>query len=463
MGALAALFKQSGERVTGSDVLFDPPIGPALSEAGVECLQGWNAAHLEPPPDLVVVGNVIRRDNAEAAFTVARALPRTSMSGALRERFLSGRRAVVVCGTHGKTTTSAMAAHLLESAGLHPGWFIGGIPKNLPAQASIGALERRLSTGGRPAPFVVEGDEYDDVFWSKKPKFLDYVSPAVGSDDVVILTSVEHDHIDIYPTAESYEAAFRELVSRIPEAGLLVCDVRVARFLEGASCKTTTYGLLDENAEWSAAPAHIDDEGRQHFDVYAGGSSVGRFTLDSPGVHNVRNALAVLAAGAQAFSIPWATSRAAMAKFAGVRRRQELLGTPGGVRIYDDFAHHPTAVHETLRALRMKHPRGKLFAVFEPRSVTACRNLHQRDYVSAFESADRVLLAPLGRTNIAESERLDLAKLARDIGTKAEAIGSVDAIVERLTAEAKNSDTIAILSNGSFGGIYTKLIAALER
>jgi UDP-N-acetylmuramate: L-alanyl-gamma-D-glutamyl-meso-diaminopimelate ligase len=341
---------------------------------------------------------------------------------------------------------------------LHPGWFIGGIPKNLPAQASIGALQRRLSTGGRPAPFVVEGDEYDDVFWSKKPKFFDYVGS--GKDDVVILTSVEHDHIDIYPTAESYEAAFDALVQTIRETGLLICDVRVARFAEKARCKTTTYGLLDEEAEWTAAPAHIDDHGRQHFDVYAGGSSVGRFTLDSPGIHNIRNALAVLAAGAQAFSIPWATARAAMASFLGVRRRQDLIGTPNGVRVYDDFAHHPTAVHETLRALKTKHPRGTLFAVFEPRSATACRSLHQHAYVAAFDCADRVLLAPLGRT---VTEPLDTAKLAQGIGAKAETVGSVDAIVERLAAEAKNGDTIAILSNGSFGGIHAKLLQALER
>jgi UDP-N-acetylmuramate: L-alanyl-gamma-D-glutamyl-meso-diaminopimelate ligase len=459
MGALAALFVQRGDRVTGSDTLFDPPIGPALREAGVECLEGWEPARLTPAPDLVVVGNVIRKDNPEAVEAIARDVRRTSMSGALRESFLSGRRSIAVCGTHGKTTTSAMAAHLLESAGLRPGWFIGGIPKNLPAQAGIGAREKRLSTGGRSAPFVVEGDEYDDVFWSKKPKFLDYVGSS--KDDIVILTSVEHDHIDIYPTAASYETAFDDLVAKIPEDGLLVCDVRVRRFAEKAKCKTSTYGIGDEEAEWTAAPAHVDDQGRQHFDVFAGGSSIGRFTLESPGVHNVRNALAVLAMGAQAFSIPWATSRAAMATFAGVRRRQDLLGAPNGIRVYDDFAHHPTAVHETLRALKTKHSRGKLFAVFEPRSATACRSLHQHEYVSAFEAADRVLLAPLGRTNVPDP--LDLEKLAAAIGERATAMPSVEAIVERLVDEAVNGDTIAVLSNGSFGGIHAKLLARLEK
>lgn len=457
MGALAALFVQRGERVTGSDTLFDPPIGPALREAGVECLRGWDPAHVSPAPDLVVVGNVIRKDNPEAVATAN--MRRTSMSGALRENFLAGRRSVAICGTHGKTTTSAMAAHLLESAGLKPGWFIGGIPKNLPAQAGIGAREKRLSTGGRAAPFVVEGDEYDDVFWSKKPKFLDYVGSS--KDDVVILTSVEHDHIDIYPTSEAYEAAFEELIAKIPEDGLLICDARVRRFSERARCKTTTYGIGDEEAEWTAAPAHIDDQGKQHFDVFAGGSSIGRFGIDSPGVHNIRNALAVLAMGAQAFAIPWATSKAAMHSFAGVKRRQDLLGTPNGIRVYDDFAHHPTAVQETLRALKAKHPRGKLFAVFEPRSATACRSLHQKEYVGAFDAADRVIFAPLGRTNVPDP--LDIDKLAREIGARAVALPSVEEIIARLGSEAANGDTIAVLSNGSFGGIHAKLIARLEK
>jgi UDP-N-acetylmuramate: L-alanyl-gamma-D-glutamyl-meso-diaminopimelate ligase len=218
---------------------------------------------------------------------------------------------------------------------------------------------------------------------------------------------------------------------------------------------------MHEEAEWQAAPGHIDDLGRQHFDVYAGGSAIGRFHIELVGEHNIRNALAVLCVAATAFSIPWPVSRAAIADFRGVRRRQDLIGTPGGVRVYDDFAHHPTAVMETLRALRTKHARGNLFAVFEPRSATACRSLHQRDYAMAFAYADRVLFAPLGRSNIAESERLDLSKLTAEIGAKARALPSVDAIVSMLANEAREGDTIAILSNGAFGGIHDKLLSAL--
>jgi UDP-N-acetylmuramate: L-alanyl-gamma-D-glutamyl-meso-diaminopimelate ligase len=224
MGALAMLFRERGARVTGSDVAFDPPIGPALAAAGIACLKGYDAAHLEPAPDLVVVGNAIRRDNPEALFAEARDLARTSMSGALREHFVAGRRPVVACGTHGKTTTSAMCAWLLHSADLNPGYFIGGLPKNFASGAAIGRVSRSLLGGapGKPAPFVIEGDEYDAVYWRKEPKLLDYL--GVGGDDVAILTSVEHDHIDIYPDSASYEAAFATALAKMPEGGRLFVD-----------------------------------------------------------------------------------------------------------------------------------------------------------------------------------------------------------------------------------------------
>lgn len=476
MGALAVLFRERGDRVTGSDAAFDAPVGPALRAAGVECLQGYAAEHLEPAPDLVVVGNVIRRENPEARATEERGLRRVSMSGALRAQFLEHRRAVVVCGTHGKTTTSAMAAHVLQRAGLDPGWFVGGLPKDRPAQASAGAGKRRLALGGNApaptadaAPFVVEGDEYDDVYWSKKPKFLDYV--GVAKDDVVVLTSVEQDHVDIYPSVAAYEAAFIDLLVRVPEAGLVVCDAAqpraVALAQAHARCPVVFYGVDGDapgavTPEWSAALAHTDELGRQHFDAFAGGASLGRFALRVPGAHNVRNALAVAVVASRAFGVPTGVVREALLSFSGVRRRQDLLGTPDGVRVYDDFAHHPTAVRETLRALRRAHPAGRLFAVFEPRSATACRSVHQAQYPAAFAVADRVLFAPLGRANVPEAERLDLARVARDVGAKADAATSVDAIVGALAAEARPGDTIAILSNGAFGGIYGKVLAALE-
>jgi len=467
MGALAALLVEAGHEVSGSDVAFDPPIGPALQALGVRCAQGYDAAHLEDRPDLVVVGNAIRRENPEAVAAERLGLTRVSMSGALREHFLARRRPLVVAGTHGKTTTSAMCAWLLSRAGFDPGWFIGGIPKGLDRGAAIGSTRVRPGVGR--APFVVEGDEYDAVFWHKQPKFLDYI--GVGPDDVAIITSIELDHVDIYPDVASYEAAFRAFVQAVPERGLLVCDARDAgvRDLVREEARGTPiawYALErddtgDVTPTWLGAPATVTPDGAQQFDLYVGGMSCGRYALRVPGLHNVRNAVAALAACAEGMGASVTDARAHLASFEGVRRRQDLLGEPGGVRVYDDFAHHPTAVDETLRALRSRHTQGKLWVAFEPRSATACRALHQEAYARAFDAADRVLLAPLGRTNIPEGERLDLGKLAAALGEKARVMAGLDEIVDVVVAEAKPGDTVALFSNGAFGGVHGKLLAAL--
>jgi UDP-N-acetylmuramate: L-alanyl-gamma-D-glutamyl-meso-diaminopimelate ligase len=415
-----------------------------------------------------VIGNAIRRTNPEAQAAVARGLAQTSMSGALRERFLARRRPLIVAGTHGKTTTSAMCAWLLWRTGFEPGWFIGGLPKGFPSSAAIGST--RVRPGHGRAPFVVEGDEYDAVYWHKQPKFLDYV--GIGPDDVAIVTGVEHDHVDIYPDVTSYEEAFRAFVRRVPEGGLVVCDARDPRTREivssEARAKVAWYALErddtgDVTPTWSAAPAAALSEGEQAFDLFAGGVACGRFSLRVPGHHNVRNAVASIAACAEGFGAAVHDLRAPLAAFEGVRRRQDLLGEPRGVRIYDDFAHHPTAVDETLRALRGRHPCGALWVAFEPRSATACRALHQQAYARAFDAADHVLLAPLGRSGLPAGEELDLERLAREIGDKAEAMPSVTSILERLRDGAVPGDTIALLSNGSFGGIHTRLLEEIER
>jgi UDP-N-acetylmuramate: L-alanyl-gamma-D-glutamyl-meso-diaminopimelate ligase len=467
MGALAALLREAGDDVSGSDVAFDPPIGPTLDALGVRCMRGYAAENLEPRPDLVVVGNAIRRDNVEAAAAERLGLPRASMSATLRDRFLARRRPLVVTGTHGKTTTASMCAWVLSRAGAEPGWFIGGLPKGLSGGAAIGATRIRPDRGR--APFVVEGDEYDAVYWHKQPKFLDYV--GVADDEVVIVTSVEHDHVDIYPNPAAYEDAFRALLRRVPSRGLVVCDARdpVARALVAAEARTRiAYYALDGDdtgevtPTWLAAPAASLDATSQSFDLYAGGVACGRYTLRVPGHHNMRNAVATVAACAEGFGVNERDARTHLATFRGVARRQDLLGEPGGVRVYDDFAHHPTAVDETLRALRARHRDGRLWVAFEPRSATACRKLHQQAYARAFGAADRVLLAPVGRTSIAEDERLDVDLLARTIGEHAEAAPSVDAIIERIATEARAGDTVAILSNGSFGGIHRKLLDRLK-
>jgi UDP-N-acetylmuramate: L-alanyl-gamma-D-glutamyl-meso-diaminopimelate ligase len=466
MGALAALFLEAGHEVSGSDAAFDAPIGPALRALGVRCLEGYDAGHLDARPDLVVVGNAIRSGNAEARAAEDLGLARTSMSAALREHFLVRRRPLVVAGTHGKTTTSAMCAWILSRAGWDPGWFIGGIPKGLDRGAAIGRTRVRPDRGR--APFVVEGDEYDAVYWHKQPKFLDYI--GVGPDDVAIVTSVEQDHIDIYPDVASYEAAFRAFVGAVPAGGLVVCNAHDARaravVSEEARARVAWVALEhDDTGEvtpsWLAAPGNVTANGAQPFDVFAGGMSLGRHTLRVPGRHNVRNALAALAACVEGLGVGAAHARTHLTSFEGVRRRQDLLGSPDGVRVYDDFAHHPTAVDETLRALRSRHPEGTLWVAFEPRSATACRALHQAAYARAFDAADRVLLAPLGRTSVPAGERLDLQQLASDLGDKAQAMPDLESIIERVASQARAGDTVALFSNGAFGGLHARLMGAL--
>jgi UDP-N-acetylmuramate: L-alanyl-gamma-D-glutamyl-meso-diaminopimelate ligase len=446
MGALAQLFKQAGHEVRGSDVAFDPPIGPELERAGIATMRGYSADNLGWGPELVVVGNAIRRDNPEAsAVRDAEAngtMRATSMSRALADYFLRGRTAIAVAGTHGKTTTSAMCAELLARNGMTPGYFIGGVPKGLPGAAAPGEARRNLlapshsphANGTRPPPFVVEADEYDAVYWHKHPKFLDYVGGS--PHDMVLLTSIEYDHVDIYPDEAAYLDAFLRLSAALPADGLLVADASdalVRKVAAKSSARQVYYALQgDDTGEvtptWLAAPAPIDptDElGRQPFDLYAGGVLAGRFASQVPGLHNVRNAVGAVALLAEGFGLSLKNLRAALAEFQGVRRRQDLIGTPRGIRVYDDFAHHPTAVRETLQAFRSKHPKGRLLVAFEPRSATACRSLHQEAYAGAFDAADHVILAPLGRSNIPEAERLDLTRLCRDLGDKAFAASNV--------------------------------------
>lgn len=476
MGALAGLFKASGHDVSGSDVAFYPPMGPALERWGIRLMTGFDPKHLEPKPDLVVVGNVCRPHNPEARAAIDAGMNVRSMPHALAELVLAGRSPLVVGGTHGKTTTSCLCAWLLHEAGRDPGFLIGGLPKNfdtsfrVPGASGSGRLP--LVTGAglpqRKTPFVVEGDEYDTAFFEKTPKFWHY------RPEVAIVTSIEHDHVDIYPDEASYIAAFRGFIERVPESGLIVAaanDPRVVEVVKASARAEVAWFALEGDdthgapPHWLAAPAEVDEQG-QSFDLYVGGVYAGRAAITIPGRHNIRNALAAAAAVAHGFGVPLSQVVSALATFQGVRRRQDLLYEVRGVRVYDDFAHHPTAVDETLRALRARHAKGELWAVFEARSATACRALHQHEYEKAFGAADRVVFAPLGRSEIPEAERLDLGALVNALsagGKRATAAPSIDAIVELIAKEAKAGDTIALLSNGAFGGIYEKLREALAR
>jgi UDP-N-acetylmuramate: L-alanyl-gamma-D-glutamyl-meso-diaminopimelate ligase len=467
MGSLAGLLKELGHDVSGSDVSFDPPMGPALKEWGVRCLEGFDPAHLVPKPDLVVIGNVCRPDNVEARAAIDSGLEYTHLAGALSRFVLSDTSSLVVAGTHGKTTTTAMTAHLLDRTGFSPGFLVGGLPRGFP-RSFRAAGARRLPTPearGRKRPFVIEGDEYDTAFFEKTAKFLHY------RPEVAILTSIEHDHIDIYPSLDAYLEAFERFVALVPEAGLIVAnaaDPLVRRVVEKARAELAFFALEGEDTggvapHWLAAVAESGPTGTA-FDLFAGGMLAGRYASRLPGRHNVKNALAALAASAQGFGARLSELGPALGSFEGVRRRQELLGSPRDIAVYDDFAHHPTAVRETLDALRARHPDGRLIAVFEPRSATACRKLHQDEYPRAFGAADYVLLAPLGRTNLAASEMLDLDRVVSDLcarGKHAERCDSLDAIALRVAELAKPRDAVALLSNGSFGGLPRRLAREL--
>ena len=457
MGSLAGLLKKAGHRVTGSDSAFYPPMGDALARWGIETLQGFDPQHLVPAPDLVVVGNVCRPSNVEARAAIDSGLPYTSLPGALARFCLSGRRSFVVAGTHGKTTTTALCAHLLDRVGLAPGFLIGGIP--------LGFSESfRLAEAG--APFVIEGDEYDSAFFEKTPKFWHY------QPEVAILQAIEYDHADIYPDMPSYRAAFEGFVERLPENGLLVAnaaDPEIRAVAAKARCRVSYYALDGEDTgevtpEWLAAPAPVQGE-TLPFDLFLGGSACGRFYSPLFGDYNLKNAVAALALCALATEANLAELGRGLPSFQGVKRRQELRGSADGVRVYDDFAHHPTAVLETLRGFRARHPKGKLVAVFEPRSATASRRFHQQNYAQAFSPADIALLAPVGRSEIPAEERLDVQLLTQQLraaGKQAELGANIEELVESAVALAEPGDTIVAMSNGAFGNIHDKLLCALS-
>jgi len=450
MSALAALLVEAGHRVSGSDTSFDPPVGPYLDELGIECVEGWRSGNLDTNPDLVVVGNVCRRDNPEAQEAMSRGLPTLSMPGALAAKVLSRRKSLVVAGTHGKTTTSTLLAYLLRQAGMDAGFFIGGIPLN---------FDRSSRLGSEGLPFVVEGDEYDSAFFEKEPKFWSYHPSAA------ILTSIEYDHIDIYPDAEAYVAAFRQFVELIPRDGWLFAwagDPLVRDVASSAHCTVRFYALDGDDCGdiqpmWLGMPAPGGT-----MDLFGGGALCGRATLPLRGRYNARNTVAALAMASEAAGAPLDKLIDALPGFRGTKRRQELVGISNGVEVYDDFAHHPTAVKETLTGFRDR-AQGRLIAVFEPRSATASRRLHQDAYPDAFAAADVCILAPVGRSGIPTEEKLDTKAIAEAIsgrGGQAKACESVNEAVEAAAAEAQPGDTIVVMSNGRFGDAPDRILLA---
>jgi UDP-N-acetylmuramate: L-alanyl-gamma-D-glutamyl-meso-diaminopimelate ligase len=418
-----------------------------LETLGIRILSPYAEANVPADADLVVIGNALSRGNPEVEAVLDRRQCFTSLPALLAEEFLRRRRSLVVAGTHGKTTTTALLAFVLSEAGLDPSFLIGGVPVDF-------GRSYRL---GRGPHFVIEGDEYDCAFFDKRPKFVHYLP------DVAVIGNVEFDHADIYGDLAAVQTAFVRLLNVIPRRGLLVAGTEspaLREILTKVHCRVESFGLQD-GADWRALDVRSTPEG-SCFRLVRQGRELGEFALGLRGDHNVRNALAALAVAAEA-GVPPENARAALGAFRGVRRRLELRGRAAGVTVYDDFAHHPTAVRATLQALGST---GRLIAVFEPRSYTSRTRLFQEAFVRAFEGADRVIVAAAHLPGkVPEGQRLSEADLVASIrrqGGDAVFIPAVDEIVRTLAAELRPGDRVAILSNGGFGGIHDKLLRALE-
>jgi UDP-N-acetylmuramate: L-alanyl-gamma-D-glutamyl-meso-diaminopimelate ligase len=449
MASLAGLLREQGHAVTGSDQDVYPPMSTQLEALGIEVRSPYAEANVPPDADLVVIGNALSRGNPEVEAVLDRRQRYTSLPALVAEAFLRPRRSLVVAGTHGKTTTTSLLAFLLDRAGLAPSFLVGGVPLDFGRSYRLGAGEA----------FVIEGDEYDSAFFDKRPKFVHYLPSAA------IVGNVEFDHADIYPDLAAVKTAFARLLHVVPRNGLLVAGSEspaLVSILAEARCRVETFGLA-AGADWQARDIETGPQGSR-FRLVRGGRDGGLFTMPLAGEHNVRNALAALALAAHAGAPPERV-REALSAFHGVKRRLEKRGEARGVAIYDDFAHHPTAVAATLQALRALGRSGRLVAVFEPRSYTSRTRLFQDDFARAFLAADLVYVAGAHLPGkVPEGSRLsesDLVEATNRAGGRAVFLPGVEAIVSALASDLREGDCVAILSNGGFGGIHEKLMGAL--
>jgi UDP-N-acetylmuramate: L-alanyl-gamma-D-glutamyl-meso-diaminopimelate ligase len=454
MASLAGMLQARGHTVTGSDENVYPPMSTMLESLGIKVLQGYEASHLEPTPDCVIIGNAIPRGNAEVEATLNRKLLYRSQAEVVKEEFIRGRRSLVVAGTHGKTTTTSIAAWVMQCGGLDPSFLVGGVVQNFGSSFRV--------TGSNY--FVIEGDEYDTAYFDKGPKFMHYLP------ELAVVNNIEFDHADIYADLDAVRLAFRRLMNLVPGNGRLIAgwdspNVRTVVGQLGAKLHTQieTFGLA-EDARWRATD--IDYAGDMtSFRVMRDGAECGRFRTPLIGEFNVRNCLAVMIA-ADAWGIERDTINEALVSFKSVRRRAEVRGEAGGVIVIDDFAHHPTAVRETLLALKQKYAGRRLFAIFEPRSWSSRLAVFQEDYARAFSSADYVVIAAVFDSSKANEKGsvLDTNRLIEEIsaqGKPAFNVDGVDQIVTQVSSELRRGDVVAVMSNGGFGGIHEKLLDAL--
>jgi UDP-N-acetylmuramate: L-alanyl-gamma-D-glutamyl-meso-diaminopimelate ligase len=454
MASLAGMLQARGAMVTGSDEHVYPPMSTMLESLGVQIMSGYDARHLTPRPDCVVIGNAIPRGNPEVEETLNRKLLYRSLPEVIKEDFIRGRHSLVVAGTHGKTTTTSIAAWVMDQGGLNPSFLVGGIVQNFGASF-------RVTDGDY---FVIEGDEYDTAYWDKGPKFMHYLP------ELAIVNNIEFDHADIYKDLDAVKLAFRRVMNIVPGSGRLIAGwdsvpVReiVAEMGPRLFTQLETFGTCDD-AGWQARS--IDYAGEMtRFRVWRDGREWSEFQTPLIGEFNVRNCLAVIIA-ADAWGIERKAIADALATFKNVRRRCEVRGEINGVTVIDDFAHHPTAVRETLAGLNQRYAGRRLVAVFEPRSWSSRLAVFQQQYVAAFAPADYVIVAGVFDTAkaVEKGSVLDTSQLIKDIAAQnkpAHAISDVDEIVRSLAGVLRSGDVVAIMSNGGFGGIHEKLLDAL--
>jgi UDP-N-acetylmuramate: L-alanyl-gamma-D-glutamyl-meso-diaminopimelate ligase len=454
MSPLAGMLREQGFHVTGSDAGVYPPASTLLDSLGISIFHKFDAANLKPVPDLVVVGNIIARGNPELEEVLDRKLPYRSLPETLEEFFLPGKHSIVVSGTHGKTTTTAMLAWIFHVAGRKPNFLVGGVAENFGKSYGL--------EGGDE--FILEGDEYETAIWDRGPKFFHY------HPDDLIITSLEYDHADIYPDFDVYQLAFKRLVNLVPRSGRVVIwgdtedsGPALRHAAEKAFCPVETYGFSSQN-DWIASEVAADGQGMRYRVTYRG-KAFGEFVLAASGRHNVLNALAATAI-AHRRGIPTDVLAEALKTFRSVKRRMDVKGEVEGILVVDDFAHHPTAVKATIDAARNRWPDRRMWAILEPRSNSMRRKIFQETLPKALALADRVVLGGVFRSQqLGDDNRLSpdsVAESVRELGKDARAFEGADKIAEYLAAEAKQGDLMLIMSNGSFDGLCDKLLKKLS-
>ncbi len=456
MASLAGMLQARGHKVTGSDRQVYPPMSTQLEELGIEIMKGYKPENLAVGADRIIVGNTISRGNPELEELLNRKLPYYSQAETVKREFIRGRHSLAVAGTHGKTTTTSIAAWIAEVGGLNPSFLVGGVVQNFGASFRVTDSDY----------FIIEGDEYDTAYFDKKPKFMHYLP------EIAIINNVEFDHADIYRDLQDIKFEFSRLMNLVPGNGHLIVGIdspvaqEVLDEMDGKLfTNVETFGTSD-NAKWQAR--YIDVSGEMmRFTVFCEGTQWGEFETNLIGEFNVRNCLAVIIA-ADAWGIPQEKIQEALRTFKSVKRRVEILGVERGVTVIDDFAHHPTAVEETLKALKQKYDGKRLIAVFEPRSWSSRLAIFQEQYEKAFAYADYVIIAGVYDTSKASElgKVLDTNELVEQInlqGKPSYSLADADEIVEHLTPEMKEGDVIAIMSNGGFGGIHDKILDVLKQ